>query len=331
MLKSQFYEAGFKQFYPYGTKVDIPNAKRLNEGRDLWRQQGCNNCHAVEGMNYQRKVGFSLEHVASKLDKDWIRRWVEMPTDFDTTTRMPQVFHRSNISSPYYRELSTTVIESISTYLMEQSEPISLVDPPPNPGDPQEGERLVKEVGCTGCHSMVEEGITANMQAPDLSNVGEKVNRKWLYTWLRNPERIWPETHMPSMKLTEQEANDITAYLMDQKAEDWNADAFPTELNGDTPLSTVVDARLDQVAKKFLGRTRGPAEVKNRLSEIKSQAGNSAPDREKAVKLYVGEQAVEHFGCASCHAIPGHEGKNRIGAELTGWANKSTHKLAWIS
>ncbi|MFB6226752.1 MAG: hypothetical protein ABEH89_00310 [bacterium] len=76
MLKSQFYEAGFKQFYPYGTKVNIPDASKLNEGRDLFRKYGCNNCHAVEGMNYQRKVGFSLEHIAAKLEKDWVRRWV---------------------------------------------------------------------------------------------------------------------------------------------------------------------------------------------------------------------------------------------------------------
>jgi cytochrome c2/predicted nucleic acid-binding Zn-ribbon protein len=328
MLKGQFYEAGFKQFYPYGSKVDIPNASKLNEGRDLWRKYGCNNCHAVEGMNYQRKVGFSLDHIGSKLEKDWVRRWVEMPTDFDPTARMPRVFHRSNISSAYHRELSTVVIESISTYLFEQSRPIDLQDPPAVPGDPERGEHLTKTVGCYGCHSMVEEGIKANTQAPDLSNVGTKLNRRWLYNWLRNPREVWSETHMPDMKLTQSEANDITAYLMDQTAEDWNAENFPTEIKGDTSLETLVDNNLNDIAKKFLGLTRGPAEVRRELNKIKSGA-NTEVARERQLKMFVGERAVNYFGCASCHSIPGHEGKNRIGAELTGWANKSSHKLAF--
>ncbi|MFB6345962.1 MAG: c-type cytochrome, partial [bacterium] len=238
---------------------------------------------------------------------------------------MPQVFHKVNTSSPYHRELSTVVIDSITTFLFERSKPIDLTEPPAAPGDPERGEVLVKETGCMGCHSMEDEGITNSTQAPDLSNVGEKVNRKWLYNWLKNPEAIWPETHMPSMKLTDKEANDITAYLMDQTAEDWEASNFPTELAGDTPLKTVVDNRLEEMAKKFLGQTRGPIATQKKLKEIKQSSSNS----KRALKLYVGEQAVTHFGCASCHAIPGYEGKNRIGAELTGWPNKSIHKLAY--
>ncbi len=130
---------------------------------------------------------------------------------------------------------------------------------------------------------------------------------------------------MPSMKLSREEANDITAYLMNQKTDDWEADNFPTKLKGDTPLEQVVDQRLENTARQFLARTRGPSETQRELDRIKDRQENS----EKALKLYVGNQAVDHFGCASCHAIPGYEGKNRIGANLTGWANKSTHKLAY--
>ncbi len=330
MLKSPFYEAGFRQFYPRGTHVDIPDAPKLNRGRTLWRQYGCNGCHAVEGMNDQRKIGFSLESVAAKLDRDWVRRWIEKPTDFDTTTRMPQVFHRSNLDEPADRARSTVVIDAIATYLFEQSRSVDLMDPPEASGNVARGRRLTREVGCFGCHSMVEEGIAYNDQAPDLSSVGTKVNRRWLYTWLRDPESIWSETHMPSMKLSAQEANDITAYLMTRTADDWSAENFPTQLAGDASLEAVVDRRLDSMALKFLGMTRGPLESRNELEAIRAAAADS-PGRtpRKAVKLYVGEQAVDYFGCASCHAIPGHEGANRIGAELTGEATKSLHKFAF--
>jgi len=327
MLKSAFYEAGFRRFYPRGTHVDIPDAPKLNRGRNLWRQYGCNGCHALEGMNYQRKIGFSLEHVGAKLEPAWVRRWVEKPTDFDTTTRMPQVFHRSNLDEPGDRARSTVVIDAITTYLFEQSRPVELMDPPSERGDLARGRRLTRELGCFGCHSMVEEGITYNDQAPDLSSVGSKVDRRWLFTWLRDPASIWPETHMPSMKLTRDEAHDVTDYLMSRTAEDWSAEAFPTQLGGDTPL---VDHRLDSMALRFLGMTRGPLESARELESIKENAsGSGEAARRRAVKLYVGQQAVDYFGCASCHAIPGHEGPNRIGAELTEEATKSLHKFAF--
>lgn len=50
--------------------------------------------------------------------------------------------------------------------------------------------------------------------APDLSRVAGKVNADWLVRWLIDPRRFRPTTKMPNLRLTEQEAADITAYLM---------------------------------------------------------------------------------------------------------------------
>ncbi len=328
MLQTQHQSAAFAQFYPAGTHVDIPKAPELNAGRDLWRKYGCNGCHAVEGMNDQRKIGFSLEHVASKVRPDWIRRWVEKPTDFDTSTRMPMVFHKSNMNSAGDRARSTVVIDAIATYLNERSKPINLEDPPPTRGNGEQGEQLVKELGCFGCHTMRDEGITqAEGTAPDLSHVGSKVNRTWLYNWLKDPAEIWPETHMPSMRLSDRQANDITEYLLTKTVDGWSPDEFPTQLKGDTPVETLVDRRLESLAMMFLGRTRGPRAARARLDEIRRGGGDTEAARQKALKMYLGEQAVDYWGCTSCHAVPGHEGPNRIGPELTGEANKSLHKF----
>ena len=41
----------------------------------------------------------------------------------------------------------------------------------------------------------------------------------------------------------------------------------------------------------------------------------------------LGRDAIEHYGCAACHQIPGFEDAARIGPELTDWAAKPVGEL----
>ncbi len=50
--------------------------------------------------------------------------------------------------------------------------------------------------------------------APDLSRVASKVNADWLVRWLLNPKRFRPTTKMPNLRLSQEEAANITAFLM---------------------------------------------------------------------------------------------------------------------
>ena len=43
--------------------------------------------------------------------------------------------------------------------------------------------------------------------------IGNKVSGEWLFGWLKNPRAYNPDTRMPSLRLTDGEAEDITAYL----------------------------------------------------------------------------------------------------------------------
>ncbi len=49
---------------------------------------------------------------------------------------------------------------------------------------------------------------------PELSRVAGKTNAQWLYRWLKDPKRFRPKTNMPNLRLSDQEARDITSYLM---------------------------------------------------------------------------------------------------------------------
>lgn len=111
-------------------------------------------------------------------------------------------------------------------------------------GDPEKGKLLFESRGCIGCHqaeprpvyvpTLPEDGqdsgaatdedpnLTKPYQnayshfdiAPNLSNIGAKTNEDWLFTWIKEPKLLQPDTRMPSLRLSDEDTKDIAAYLM---------------------------------------------------------------------------------------------------------------------
>jgi nitric oxide reductase subunit C len=93
------------------------------------------------------------------------------------------------------------------------------------------GRLLLTELNCAGCHRM--QGIERPaMLGPDLSNVGNKVTREWIYKWLKEPHIVVDasgntvvdgyetedEPRMPQFRLNDQEIAALSAYLSSLKS-----------------------------------------------------------------------------------------------------------------
>ncbi len=93
------------------------------------------------------------------------------------------------------------------------------------------GRELLAELNCQGCHRLP--GIERPaMLGPDLTNVGTKLSREWIYKWLKEPRTIVDkdgnvtvngfetevEPRMPKFRLTEIELRGLSAYLSVQRA-----------------------------------------------------------------------------------------------------------------
>ncbi len=88
------------------------------------------------------------------------------------------------------------------------------------------GRQLLIDLNCVGCHKL--EGIDRPaMLGPDLTNVGTKVSREWIYKWLKEPRTILDsngnttvdgyeseeEPRMPKFRLDESELRALSGYL----------------------------------------------------------------------------------------------------------------------
>ena len=87
------------------------------------------------------------------------------------------------------------------------------------------GKSIVATVGCYSCHAVgdwkpfnrLKEG---NSFGPELNHLPSKVKKEWLKDWIKNPKRYRPDTKMPNLRLTDQEAEDVVAYLWSLKEAD---------------------------------------------------------------------------------------------------------------
>lgn len=281
----------------------VPQAPKLNEGRHLAETYGCYGCHKVEGVE-RWKVGPNLNHVQSKLEQEWIVRWLRNPKEFRPSTKMPRIFHLSNTSDPESTEKNNTAIAGIAAYLMKNSDPITLT-PPPVPGDAKNGEKLVQSIGCAGCHTVA--GQAANNHGPELTGLGSKVKPEWLYTWLKNPKAYHSETRMPSLRLSDQEAADITAFLLSSRNEKFESVQLPL----------IKPETVDKLAVSYLIGT-------TRQEDAKAQISKMNPEEKLE---FIGKKAIAHQGCFACHDIKGFETSKPIGTEITEEGSKDIHKL----
>ena len=73
------------------------------------------------------------------------------------------------------------------------------------------GEKLFyKKKSCFACHQLDDEG---GRVGPNLSRAGFLYTPEWIYTWIRNPQLIKPNTKMPNIGLVEEEDRAITTFL----------------------------------------------------------------------------------------------------------------------
>jgi len=144
-----------------------------------------------------KNPGPSLKDVRAKLKKEWIPAWLSDPRAYRPTTSMPRF------------ELTEDQVRAISAFLWQAS--VEKDVPNYEPGDSQRGKDLFDRRGCRACHGLGdEESFSAN-----LSRLDEKANDDYLVEWILNP---YEGAIMPDLRLTEQEARDMVAYLTGERS-----------------------------------------------------------------------------------------------------------------
>lgn len=189
----------------------LKHAAPFTRAKQLVIDSGCNACHNIKGFEDLPKIGPPLNSLNAKVQPEWIYRWVKEPKDYNPHTRMPSF------------KLTDEEAEAITAFLVNLGKGADFEFARPRGsyagGNASTGKRLVETVGCMACHVVGNDetmrktrGTTYDI-APELTRVGSKTTPDWLFDWIKNPRHYNAEARMPSLRLTDEEARHIVAYL----------------------------------------------------------------------------------------------------------------------
>jgi cytochrome c2 len=222
-------------------------------GEKLIAQYGCYSCHNIKGFENAKPIGTELTEEGSKdvhkLDFGFVHIDHTRQGWFTQKLKDPRIFDQGKIKVPdeklrmpnYY--FSDQEIEAIVTAIL------GFVKDHPNPSKlrPQtvenqyieEGQKLVRQFNCQGCHIMEGDGgairpkvidylleyqnlslgeaeaLVSSFSPPNLIGEGSQVQSEWLFEFLHQPETIrpWLGVRMPTYALNVAHLNALVKYF----------------------------------------------------------------------------------------------------------------------
>jgi len=191
-----------------------PDEALVNGGLLLLAELNCTACHAVPKSwqeQLKAKPGPDLSAVGSRIDPDTLWLMIRSPQSRKKGTQMPGLFAGEDGDEEK--------VEALVEYLSAMK-----WDAPKVPaGDVERGKELYHKVGCVACHEPAKDvrppkaPADVEVEKPGNASVPIALADAYSFTalsyFLKHPLSMRPSGRMPDMRLSEQEASDIAAYL----------------------------------------------------------------------------------------------------------------------
>jgi len=324
-----------------------PQAKASREalhGRSKIGELGCISCHAP---NEQARGAITpvaapiLNNPGEHFDPRWMRTWILKPQEMKPGSAMPALFGES--------EQEIEEADAIVHYLVSMGGPVKF--------EPVANERTIMDdgrysyhvMGCVMCHGALDAPDKAlyddslpktTPKLPtinSLAHVGKKWRAAALSEFLKNPRDLHPGGRMPSMELSTEQADVITAYVMrktglSDKAIDFKIDpakveagraAFASRGCASCHQVTTGGSLATRAAKPLADLTPGtgcmdPGDAKTpryTLADADRAAINAGLVEVKKIinakaPIDAAHRAFKVLNCTSCHMRDGEGGPN---------------------
>ncbi len=293
-------------------------------GRLLFAENHCSKCHTGSGtMTELYEFGPILAASGSRLNEAWLAEWISNPAALRPDTRMPALV---DASTPEGKQQAA----DLAAWLMSQK--IGDAGPAPDKTLAQKGGEHFHRLGCVACHN--QPGGTADPTRIPLSNVAAKFQPGALAGFLKKPDTYYSHIGMPDFGLSDAEANELSAYLLDACGKtERKAASFPkgdaskgmavaTALNcaachagAGIPNTTLpnLDAIFtkDWAATGCVSGKPGPKVPKLALTDTEraalvafSKKGVAPLTRNVPVESAAAK--IQSLHCAGCHSMDGH-------------------------
>jgi mono/diheme cytochrome c family protein len=191
-----------------------PQPSNYHAGGDagrLMEDLRCQSCHAINGNGGDMAPDLTRE--GSAVQPPWLLEFMNNPNTLRPALirRMPKF----NLSPAENKTISDYILFAYQApgFDSHALDPHAL-----NPEAAARGKDLFyTKYACQTCH-IADYKKDKGYVGPPLAAVGNRRPAVWIYKWIKDPQGLVPGTSMPNANLTDDEARDLTAFLMTLKA-----------------------------------------------------------------------------------------------------------------
>ena len=306
----------------------LREGQRTREGRMLFAEMRCAACHGDAtlipakggGMPELAQDAPVFADLGAKFNEPWLAQWIGDPHSIRPHGLMPRVFPVSADGQIDQRA------RDLAAYFIAQGK---RDDTAPAPENAAPGGALFGNFGCIACHTTPEfQGQDEDDRVP-LSHLKAKWQPPALREYLQDPAKIFASSRMPHFRLTDDEAAQLTAYLLSGTQREFSAGPAGDAAKGAQLLVSAgclnCHAGLPPTTQPTLAKSLANGWTGGCLSEDAGKRGNApdfgftAPQRD-ALRSFAAsgftslkqdspiefaERQLKNLRCAACHPRDG--------------------------
>ena len=274
----------------HGDIEGLRGAEFISKGSKLIKKYGCYGCHMVPGYEKLREIGPVLAEVGTKINYSWAVNWLQDPKSYHEAARMPKFY------------FSKEQAESIADYLFSMTgttrHDTLYTDDDIDWDLAEKGKAVWRQSRCNICHTTNGKGGNhTEIDAPDLTKVGSKVTKEWLFNWIRDPKKYFPETKMPRYRFSDQELAALVEYIVSE-FQDWD---FEPEYEDAVPIKAESIEKGKALVQKYgcfgCHKLKGMEEMQDIAPQLRSAgvnvAGGETSEKIGAELSSIGSKPVE--------------------------------------
>ena len=309
----------------------LREGQRAREGRMLFAQMRCAACHGDaalipprgEGMPELAQDGPVFAELGAKFNEPWLAQWIGDPHRIRPHGLMPRVFplDADGKIDPRARDLAA--------YFISQGK---RDDTAPAPENAAPGGALFANLGCIACHTTPDFQGQDEYERVPLSHLKAKWQPPALREYLQDPAKNFVSSRMPHFRLTDEEAGQLTAYLLSGTQREFPAGPAGDPARGAQLLVSAgclnCHAGLPPITQPALAKTLANGWTSGCLSDDAGKRG-AAPDfalspaQRDALRAFAAsgfaslkqdspiefaERQLKNLRCAACHPRDGQSG-----------------------
>ena len=193
--------------------TELREGTRVRDGRVLFAQLRCAACHADaalilakgEGMPELAQDAPLFTDLGAKFNEAWLAQWIGDPHSIRPGSLMPRLFPVDASGQIDQRA------RDLAAYFVAQGK---RDDTAPAPENAPLGGTLFANFGCIACHTTPDFQGEDEFNRVPLFHIKAKWQPPALREYLKDPSKNFASSRMPHFRLTDEEAERITGYLL---------------------------------------------------------------------------------------------------------------------